>query len=306
MWMTSCIGSARRGSLGFWRKSISWVLRSEEEGWRSLAHRSQASGLVSGAHVVWGRWKSQHRKNVYVSPKVEKNLNSKVIKVFVPELRSRYVFFMFRDSYVLCIYVMNILCTFPIFMYGYVTLTLTLWPINSGVLTSFLLPHLPSSLTDSLPSLNLLSHSKTDARSMQDGRKAVWSFHTFLWHFFPSLKHNSIAYRSSKVSRRPDCIFEIHQLWQSGFSRVYSNCCCSCSFEPEIIKTGQSSILEFCSYCCPNICRLKVLQVFAILFYFLYPFGLCSFCSHILLLNCFIFFASGYSFVLLFFPPTFQ
>ena len=40
---------------------------------------------------------------------------------------------------------------------------------------------------------------------------------------------------------RSDCIFEIHQLWQSGFSRVYSNCYCSCSFEPEIIKIGQSS-----------------------------------------------------------------
>ena len=38
-----------------------------------------------------------------------------------------------------------------------------------------------------------------------------------------------------------DWIFEIHQLWQSGFSRVYSNCCCSYSFELEIIKTGQSS-----------------------------------------------------------------
>ena len=57
----------------------------------------------------------------------------------------------------------------------------------------------------------------------------------------PSLKHNFIAYRSSKVSSRPDCIFEIHQLWQSGFSRVYSNFCCSCWFEPEIIKIGQSS-----------------------------------------------------------------
>ena len=68
------------------------------------------------------------------------------------------------------------------------------------------------------------------------------AFHTFLWHhFFPSLKQNFIAYRSSKVSSRPDCIFEIHQLWQSGFSRVYSNCCCSCSFESEIIKIGQSS-----------------------------------------------------------------
>ena len=41
-------------------------------------------------------------------------INSKVIKGFVPELRSRYMFFVFRDSYGLCIYVMNILCTFHI------------------------------------------------------------------------------------------------------------------------------------------------------------------------------------------------
>ena len=56
--------------------------------------------------------------------------------------------------------------------------------------------------------------------------------------FFPSLKQNFIAYRSSKVA---DCIFEIHQPWQSGFSRVYSNYCRSCSLDPEIIRIGQSS-----------------------------------------------------------------
>ena len=114
-------------------------------------------------------------------------------------------------------------------------------PINSDELTSLLLPHLSSSLTDSLPSLNLLCHSKTDARFMQDAPKAVWSLPYVSVPFFPSLKHNFIAYRSSKVSSRPDCIFEIHQLWQSGFSRVYSISCCSCSFEREIIKIGQSS-----------------------------------------------------------------
>ena len=76
---------------------------------------------------------------------------------------------------------------------------------------------------------------------MQDGRKAVWSIPYVSVAFFPSLKQNFIAYRSSKVSSRPDCIFEIHQLWQSGFSRVFSNSYCSCSFEAEIIKIGQSS-----------------------------------------------------------------
>ena len=69
-------------------------------------------------------------------------------------------------------------------------------------------------------------------------QKQSEAFHTL---FFPSLKQNFIAYRSSKVSSRLDCIFEIRQLWQSGFSRVYSNSCCSCSFEPEIKKIGQSS-----------------------------------------------------------------
>ena len=73
---------------------------------------------------------------------------------------------------------------------------------------------------------------------MQDGRKAVWSIPYVSVEFLQSLKQNFIAYRSSKVS---DCIFEIQQLWQSGFSRVYSNCCCSCSFKPEIIKIGQST-----------------------------------------------------------------
>ena len=113
--------------------------------------------------------------------------------------------------------------------------------MNSSVLTSLLFPHLSSSLTDSLPSLNLLCHSKTDARFMQDGRKAVWSIPYVSVAFFPSLKQNFIVYRSSKESSHPDCIFEIHQLWQLGFSRVYSNSCCRCSFEPEIIKIGQSS-----------------------------------------------------------------
>ena len=58
---------------------------------------------------------------------------------------------------------------------------------------------------------------------------------------FPSLKDNFIAYRSSKVSSRLDYTFEIHEVWQSGFSRVYPNCCCSCLFEAEIIKVSQPS-----------------------------------------------------------------
>ena len=80
-------------------------------------------------------------------------------------------------------------------------------------------------------------------------QKQFEAFRTFLW---PSLKHNFIAYRSSKVS---DCIFEIQQQWQSGFSRMYSNCCCSSSFEPEIIKIGQSSYKTYSN----NILNFKCL-----------------------------------------------
>ena len=73
---------------------------------------------------------------------------------------------------------------------------------------------------------------------MQDAPKAVRSIPYVSVAFYSSLKQIFIAYRSSS---RPDCIFEIHQLLQSGFSRVYSNCHCNCSFEAEIIKIGQSS-----------------------------------------------------------------
>ena len=55
---------------------------------------------------------------------------------------------------------------------------------------------------------------------------------------FSKFKTEFIAYHSFS---HPDCIFEIYGLWQSGFSRVYSNCFCSCSFEFEIIKIGRSS-----------------------------------------------------------------
>ena len=71
---------------------------------------------------------------------------------------------------------------------------------------------------------------------MQDGRKAVWGIPYVSVAFFPSVKQNFIAYRSSNVSSRPNCIFQIHLLWHSGFSKVYSNCCSSYLFEPEIIK----------------------------------------------------------------------
>ena len=55
--------------------------------------------------------------------------------------------------------------------------------------SDFLIPPTPLiTPTDSLPCLNLLCHSKTDARFMQDGRKAVWSIPYVSVAFFPSLE----------------------------------------------------------------------------------------------------------------------
>ena len=93
-----------------------------------------------------------------------------------------------------------------------VSMKFFIWPINFGVLTSLLLPTLSPSLTDSLPSLNLLCPWNIYARFMQNGPKAVWILPYVSVAFFPSLKHNFITYRPSKVTSRPDCIFEIHQL----------------------------------------------------------------------------------------------
>ena len=96
-------------------------------------------------------------------------------------------------------------------------------------------PSLPGYLESLMPLKNWCSiHARWSKSSLKHSIR-------FSGGIFPSLKQNFIAYHSFKVSSRPDCIFETHQLWQSGFSRVYSNSCCSCSFEHEIIKIDQSS-----------------------------------------------------------------
>ena len=115
-WRHAPEACARR-ILGILKKSVvelspAWG----EDGWLSLARWSQASGLCSGCARVCmcvcvggGQMEKASIERLCLSPYVEEPLNSKVIKSFVPELRSRYVFFEFRDSYVLCIYVMNIM-----------------------------------------------------------------------------------------------------------------------------------------------------------------------------------------------------
>ena len=85
MWMTSCTGSVRGGFGKFWKKSIEL----------SLAVRRRRVTFACSPRPCGRchtRWKSQNRKNVYLSPYVEEPFNSKVIKSFVPELRNRKCF----------------------------------------------------------------------------------------------------------------------------------------------------------------------------------------------------------------------
>ena len=124
---------------GIWKKSVNWVpaseresvvLAPEEDGW--------LSELAEGLQRVCTGWWWGRRADGKVSierlclsfPYVEKPFYSKVIKSFVPELRSRQVFFVFRDSYVIYICALWTLwtfcipvwiCLFHIFVYGYVT-----------------------------------------------------------------------------------------------------------------------------------------------------------------------------------------
>ena len=90
----------------FWKSQ--WVeMRpsSREDGWLSLAHGDRCGGC----HTCWGCADEKARlERLCRSPYVEEPLNSKVIKGFVPEQRSRYVFFEFRDSYVLSLWTFDV------------------------------------------------------------------------------------------------------------------------------------------------------------------------------------------------------
>ena len=93
IWMMACIGSARK-ILGDLKKSVELGTRHETRrgGFRGSPKPDEFARYGRRTRWEGGRWKSQNRKNEYLSPYVEEPLNSKVIKSFVPELRSRKCF----------------------------------------------------------------------------------------------------------------------------------------------------------------------------------------------------------------------
>ena len=116
---------SRGGFWRFWKSQLSWVLPREK-----MVEFRLLTEALGRCRTRWGgKWKSQNRKNVYLSPYVEEPLNSKLIKSFVPELSSRKCFSCFKIPmfyvYVLCIYVINIICTFH--AYPYLSMVYQLW-----------------------------------------------------------------------------------------------------------------------------------------------------------------------------------
>ena len=104
-----------RGGFGeFWRKLVE--LRTGHRTRRvDFCLLAEALGRCRTRWWWWGgRWKSQNRKNVYLSPYV-KTFNSKVIKGFVPALRSCKCFLCFEIPmfYVLSLLTFNGRFTYP-------------------------------------------------------------------------------------------------------------------------------------------------------------------------------------------------
>ena len=128
-WCHTSEAHARR-ILGIFKKSVSEV--ESCLGRRRVAFAcSRRSRNGCARDGVGGRWKSQNRKNVYLSPYVEEPFNSKVIKSFVTELRNRKCFSCFEiPMFYVYIYIyiytniMNVylpvwICPFHEFISGY-------------------------------------------------------------------------------------------------------------------------------------------------------------------------------------------
>ena len=76
---------------------------------------------LRASHEIGGRWKSHRRKIVHLSSFCRKTFKLKGNKKFRTWTKKSWVFFVFRDSYDLCIYIMNIICMFHVSVSGYGT-----------------------------------------------------------------------------------------------------------------------------------------------------------------------------------------
>ena len=118
---------------------------------------------LSRCRTRWGggRWKGQNRKIVPLTPYIEKPLNSKVIKSFVPELRSRKCFSCFEIPMFYVIYIWT--------LYDHFThIRIWLWHSATRVRTRFLqcsspatLASMPQRLSPLIIRVNTASNANT-------------------------------------------------------------------------------------------------------------------------------------------------
>ena len=124
-----------------------------------------------------------------------------------------------------CVYIK--LCTYCLYRHTMVIIHEILNLANQLWYSDFLTPPTPIIIPHRLPAfleslMPLKNWCSIHARCSKSSLKHSICF----CGIFPSLKQNFIAYHSSNLCSCSDCmIFKIPQLWQSGFSRVYSNCC---------------------------------------------------------------------------------
>ena len=103
MWVTS-----RTGSMGWGLRKVSWLSLAVRR--RRRVTFASSPWPCGGCHTWFGADGKVSIEKWYLSPYVEKPLNSKVIKSFVTELRSHQVFLCFRIP--MCVMdIMNVLCT---------------------------------------------------------------------------------------------------------------------------------------------------------------------------------------------------
>ena len=113
---------ARGRILGNLKKSVSGVenLTPNEKGRLSGQAEARRICTLRAPHVMGGRWKSHHKKIVQLSSLCQEPLNSKVIKSFVPKLRSRKCFSCFAIPmfYVYMLWTFYVHFTYPYHRYG--------------------------------------------------------------------------------------------------------------------------------------------------------------------------------------------
>ena len=133
------------------------------------------------------------------------------------------------------------LCTYCLYRHTTVIIHEILYLADQLWCIDFLTPPTPLIITHRLPWISCATQ-----KLMLDSCKMVQrqseAFHTFLWHFFQVENRILLHIILLKCPHVQIAFLKFTSCDNQALrSRVYSNCCCSCWFEPEIIKIGQSS-----------------------------------------------------------------